>query len=736
MPILESRIPNHKGEVVKMSHRMWPVWIWAVVVIASRAVLGQEIPVPPAAGSGPDLPFSRSPSQLPGPPRSMGEAPFGQTLPPSDRVEPRFGPPRSMGESPFRPLSPYQPGFPQPGLAPSTPGLPPLVPGLGPATPGLTPMQPGVGPLTPTLPGLGQETMLPIPPVDLIDPSIPGMLDPMGPGGLLLAPGLLGRTGELPEPVPGLAIPPQTTESPTRIDGQAPGPLLTLEALLASVDRTYPPFLATLERRNIAGGEWFATLGAFDLFLNADSRNFPLGYYRRSVHDIFLEQPVFHTGGRFFAGYRLAEGQWPIYYVNLLTRGGGAFVSGFEQPLMRNLRIDARRAAYFRAELERRRIEPVILRERIQLLQAASRTYWNWVAAGQSYALAQELLAATLRQSAAITQQVQEGALPPFDLIAFQNLLLQRQQQLVSANREFQRAGIALSLYFRDERGLPTLPDARNIPLAFPQAVSPEQQRVLEDVNVALQLRPEILDMRLRIEQGRVDLDLARNDLLPNMNLYVYNEQNFGDRLADLGPDHRPNILEASLLIDVPLQRRYGRGRVRAADATLRQLSHQARFVLEQIQNEVLDAVSAVRNHYDALTAFRNNEMVVRTLEEAERARYREGASTLLLLYIRVQATYDAQIQRVAAEGRYFGALADYRAALGIDAVPPELMGKVPAPVSFVLPSAPGPVPTTPPPGTTPPAPSDPAEIRDQEPAEAPPNLSDPILPPPAINGP
>ena len=113
-----------------------------------------------------------------------------------------------------------------------------------------------------------------------------------------------------------------------------------LQTVRESAERRYPLFLALLEERNIADGDVQSSRGAFDLNLNIDSRNYPLGFYDRSVQDLFFEQPILPTGGKVFTGYRLAQGHFPTYYNYLNTRGGGAFVSGFEQPLLQGFRID------------------------------------------------------------------------------------------------------------------------------------------------------------------------------------------------------------------------------------------------------------------------------------------------------------------------------------------------------------------------------------------------------------
>jgi outer membrane protein TolC len=64
----------------------------------------------------------------------------------------------------------------------------------------------------------------------------------------------------------------------------------------------------------------------------------------------------------------------------------------------------------------------------------------------------------------------------------------------------------------------------------------------------------------------------------------------------------------------------------------------------------------------------RKNVDLARQLETAENERLKEGATDLLALQLREQATFDAQVLEVEAQADYFRAQANYRAAIAIDA--------------------------------------------------------------------
>ena len=638
------------------------IWCRLIAAVAIGGIPGASTAQEPAGTPEIDLPFSRAPGFGQGPPRAMGVPPFGQSLPPSDLAIPRSGPPRSMGESPLgRPSEPdgaYSPIF--PSLAPGGP----LLPGLAPSGAGIA----------------------------------PGGAFGAQPDALLSLPGLLGEPSGAPEvgPRPGDGLPfalpdppelqlgtPEVPRGAPRIDDLPAGPPLGLDDVRHSAERRYPPFLAVLDQRGVADGQVTSSLGSFDLIINADSRNYPLGFYERSLQDLFFEQPLRDLGGKVFAGYRIAQGHWPTYYNYLNTRGGGAFVAGVELPLLRDRAIDAKRAKLYQSEIERRKVEPTILKDRITLLKEASKAYWDWVAAGQSYAIYQDLLELTDSQFRALIAQSRPeiARVAQIDVVAFQSVRLKRQQQVVEARRNFQQAGILLSFYLRDVRGMPAMPDPRSLPDAFPQVDPPEPSRADADVALALRLRPEVFGLLLEYDKAKIDRELAENLLLPSMDLYVYNEQNVGVRDADLRGDFRPNILEASIFFEVPLQRRYARGRIRSADAVLRQIATRTRFARDQIRGDVLSAFAAMEAAHLSLSYYRSAEVVARQLAEAERRRLEiQASSPLLFAVVRQQQVLDAQVLRVLAEGKYFQSLAEYRASLGLDAVTSEIVRNAPGP--------------------------------------------------------
>ncbi|MGL5097899.1 MAG: TolC family protein, partial [Planctomycetia bacterium] len=223
---------------------------------------------------------------------------------------------------------------------------------------------------------------------------------------------------------------------------------------------------------------------------------------------------------------------------------------------------------------------------------------------------------------------------------------------------------IDLSLFLRDLNGTPMLPLAEQLPDGFPQVAPPNLASLGADLELAARLRPEPARLNLLRQRSGVDLRLARNNRLPTLDFYFANSKDVGG-VVPLD-DKYPYELQTGLMMNVPLQRRDARGQIVAAQAQIGQFAAQERFARDTVTAEVQTALALLRGAYEQISRARSGVEVARQVEEAERKRFDEGQSTLLLVNLRESATADAALLEVDALASYFRARADYRAALGV----------------------------------------------------------------------
>lgn len=442
----------------------------------------------------------------------------------------------------------------------------------------------------------------------------------------------------------------------------APGPaepLLVLPDVLRSVTNQYPPLLAALIERDIANGRLRSAQGVFDFNVFAKSFGNPTGYYDYGTFDAGFEQFLGIWGSTLFGGYRITRGTLPDYDKNR-TQDGGEPRLGVRIPLLRDGAIDRRRAAVLQARLDKELADPFILRQQLDFIRAASVAYWSWLGAGRRLQVAEELLRVASDRGAALTNQVQSGLIRPIVLTDNQRLIVSRQISVVQARRRFEASAIALSLFFRDALGNPIVAARQRVPESFPALNTPDSTSVPKDIELAYAARPEVRRIQLQRERTEVDRRLARNNLLPNLDVGASVSQDIG---ADRYKDKSRFEVEAGIELKIPLQRRDAEGRVAAAEAQLDRLENEEAFARDRIAAEIRDAYSAWIAAFDQIIQARTNVELARTLVEAEQVLFDRGAADLLAVQIRELASFEARVLEVDALAEYFRAQADYNAA-------------------------------------------------------------------------
>jgi outer membrane protein TolC len=443
--------------------------------------------------------------------------------------------------------------------------------------------------------------------------------------------------------------------------------VLTLDEVLASVAAQYPPMLAALIERDIADGRLRSAEGTFDFQVFAKVFGNPTGYYEQGTVDVGFEQFTGVWGSTIYGGYRLNRGDTlPDYDKNRTQRGGEPRL-GFRLPLLRDGRIDSKRAAVFKAQLDRDLADPSIRRQQLDFVRAASVAYWGWVGAGQRWKVAEQILAVAEDRARALADQVKAGLVAPLVVTDNERLVVSRSLAVVQARRRFEAAALTLSLFLRDADEQPVVAGRERLPAAMPAPGEKPAPADAREIEVALERRPELRRLDLSLEKARIDLKLARNQRLPNLDAGVVVSDNLDDRPYK---DQTETEVQMGLEFRMPLQRREAEGRIVEFEGVLQQLDRQKQFARERIAAEVRDARSALTAALEQARQAERNVFLAGELQEAERERFRAGASDLLAVQIREQAAFDAQVLEVESRMDYFRALADLAAATAQPAGP------------------------------------------------------------------
>jgi outer membrane protein TolC len=461
------------------------------------------------------------------------------------------------------------------------------------------------------------------------------------------------------------AMPPEVESAAPPNSADAELHAVQFEEVIGSVYQSYPLLQGALLNRNIALGQQVGASGAFDTKIKGASENGPQGFYQTYRQSLGVIQPTY-WGGELFAGYRVGRGDFQPWYLERQTNDGGEFKAGVQVPLARNREIDARRAELWKAGFGRNLAEPDIQAQLIGFVQEASYSYWDWVAAGENHRIVSRILLLADDRTQRIDAQVKAGLVDPPELTDNLRLVAIRRAKVADTRRKLEQTAAKLSVYFRDTRGEPLIPTEVQLP-GYPEP-EPIHDDVESDVQRAIANRPELRMLSIVQQQLRIDYSEAVNQLQPELNAVLIGSQDVGEPTSSKR-DKSPYEGEASVFLDVPVQRRKARGKMTELQAKISQVAAKRRITADKIGVDVRMAHAALRSAFEQVEQSRESLRHAEDLAARERTNQEKGISDLLKVALREQYAVESAEKNVDALKLYFESQADYRAAMALDRI-------------------------------------------------------------------
>jgi outer membrane protein, heavy metal efflux system len=447
----------------------------------------------------------------------------------------------------------------------------------------------------------------------------------------------------------------------SQVGAEEAGVPLALEEVLGSTREHHPSMEAAQRGVEAAEAAVLSAQGGFDPLLRARGLATPFGYYPNERLEAAIEQPTPLWGLRLFAGYRLGQGDFPVYYGQYETLSGGEVHAGLELPLWRDGAIDKRRATLTQARLRQQGAAFELAGEQLGLQQQAAYQYWEWVASGRQVSIATAQYELALARREQLARRVTAGEIPQIEHTENERVLLGRDADRVAAQRLLERAALKLSLYLRDARGEPLVVSPTRLPRGLPVPAAAMEERLEQWVEQALLQRPELRGLNLQREVLRVDAELARNEAAPAVDFGLRVARDVGQGPANL----RPTEVQGSLTLDIPLFARGARGQRRAAEAKQAAVDAKARLARDEVITEVRDALSALRASFARVRLAHDAAEVARQLARAEYTRFEHGDISLLVVNQREQVAAEAELGELKALVDYQRARVDLLSATG-----------------------------------------------------------------------
>ena len=196
-----------------------------------------------------------------------------------------------------------------------------------------------------------------------------------------------------------------------------------------------------------------------------------------------------------------------------------------------------------------------------------------------------------------------------------------------------------------------------------------------ESVAQMLYLSPELRNQKYRIKQSELEMAIAKNQILPDVNLTLfYRWVGLGDTLGPAGRDRAPfpapgssslasltsgDFQEGGLRLDVsmPVGLRREMLRIRNAQMTLRINQAYLREQERMLVGELSGAIGKASGHFSQLQSAANEWQAAEQEVDARLVQYREGTSP-------VNVVLQSQQRRAEAQISYYRALVEYNKSI------------------------------------------------------------------------
>jgi len=326
----------------------------------------------------------------------------------------------------------------------------------------------------------------------------------------------------------------------------------------------------------------------------------------------------------------------------------------------------------------------------IDLITQTERSYWDLVFTAEDLKVKQaslELAEKTLNDN---QRQVDVGTLAKIDLVQAKSQVATRREELIVSNFN------QIQIQDQVKKVLTRQPDPG---MVFAK-ISPTQSAGLPDpldtlppgdaIRVALENRPELRQAKLQLNNADIEIQYAKNQLLPTLDVSASYTQNgvggtetlrngfgstapiistvtggLGDALSEILRS-RTGGYTLGFNMRIPLSNRAQQAEYSRVVVEKRTVEENIKATEQQIALEVRNALTAVEMNKSRIEAAQASRELAQEQLVAEQRKFELGASTVRFVLEEQRNLEQMQTNEIAAIVNYRKALVDYDHALGV----------------------------------------------------------------------
>ncbi len=276
----------------------------------------------------------------------------------------------------------------------------------------------------------------------------------------------------------------------------------------------------------------------------------------------------------------------PTFYSPYYTSGAGI---QFSQPLLKNGGRFVTNAGIRLAEVGSKLADETYRQQLFSELSKSISLYYELIFATANVDVLKISLAQALELQRVNTAKFNAGVLPELDVLQAKAEVAARQQLLLTAMQNVEDISDQLKNQLAE---IAEMRDVTLVPLDLPAVPDYDVKgKEVAFIKEALEKRPEFAQVRLALEQADVRRRVAKNQTLPQLDLFA--------RYLAIGVDHSASDAwhesgsndygnwRVGIQFSYPLQNRSARYRLQQADNALRQ----AELLMEKAQHDIIQDV-------------------------------------------------------------------------------------------------------------------------------------------------
>ncbi len=280
------------------------------------------------------------------------------------------------------------------------------------------------------------------------------------------------------------------------------------------------------------------------------------------------------------------------------------------------------------------------------LLAQIEKTYWDYALACRQMEIYQESLKLAEQHVRETEDMIDVGKLAEAELTAAQAEMALRRQDLINANSTMEKTRLHLIRLLN--------PSGSNIwqrkIILLDQPTVPEIN--LDSVNthalLALRMRPDLNQARLKMKRGELETIKTKNGLLPKMDLFLFlgktgYAESFGDSISNLTEDSYD--LLASANFQYPIGNKDSKARHRRSLLMHEKAKEAVENLAQLIELDIQSAYIDVNRTKDQISATKSIRKLQEEKLKIETEKFRVGRSTNFLV---AQAQHDLVSSRIS----------------------------------------------------------------------------------------